>query len=310
MIAISTEATQLAPLCPMRELLPKDVACVIAVKNEELRLPDILRHHRNLGISRFLIIDNGSSDGTVRYLLDQPDVDLWHTSQPYSDARLGAAWYDEITRTYGRNRWYLVIDADELFVYPGMESIKLVELCQILSRQGKVTLRAPMIDMYPKGNIGENVYSQGDSLIAHSPYFDGQGYRYKRTRNGGFVLTGGPRTRLLSADDGSFYHVLEKYPLRFLGDDEPINNVHIHPRADLTLRPTAALLHFKFLPDFKIKIDEALDSGQHWKESREYKVYNNHFSQLASPWFQGSEKYESPESLVKNRLIARPKITP
>ena len=310
MTAISAETTQLAPRSPIRRLLSDELACVIAVKNEELRLPDILRHHRDLGISRFLIIDNGSSDGTVQYLLNQPDVDLWHTSRPYSDARLGAAWYDAITHTYGRNRWYLIIDADELFVYPGMESIKLFELCQVLSRQGKVTLRAPMIDMYPKGNIGEKVYSQGDSLIAHSPYFDGQGYRYKKTRNGGFVLTGGPRSRLLSTNARNFYHVLEKYPLRFLGNDESINNVHIHPRVDLTLRPTAALLHFKFLPDFKIKIDEALDSEQHWKESREYKVYNDHFFQLASPWFQGSEKYESPESLVKHRLIAKPEIAP
>lgn len=297
--------SHLNPVKSIRELCATDLPCIIAVKNERLRLPDVLRHHRSLGVTRFLIVDNGSTDNTCDFLLTQPDVDLWVTSQPYSQANLGADWYDEISRRYGRNRWYLIIDADELLVYPGMDKLPLPALCERLTNSRQLTIRAPMIDMYPAGNIYDQEYRAGSSLIEHSSYFDGDSYRYRKTKSGGLVLTGGPRTRIISGESRPFYHVLEKYPLRFLAERETIINVHIHPAANLRTPPTAALLHFKFLPDFKDKVDDALVTQQHWRGSREYKAYERHLSPLTSPWYRHSKKYESPDTLVQARLIVK-----
>jgi NAD(P)-dependent dehydrogenase (short-subunit alcohol dehydrogenase family) len=278
---------------------------MMATRNERLRLPDILRHHRRLGVTRFLIVDNGSSDGTIKLLEAQPDVDLWLTEQPYSEAELGARWYNELAVRYGQNRWYLIIDADEMLVYPGMSTYRLPELCAWLTSKQVVTIRAPMIDLYPKGLVHECHYESGDRLIETFSYFDGDSYGYRRTRSGGLVLTGGPRARLLSSSSDPFQNVLEKYPLRFWRQDERLRSLHLHPGVSLRTPPVAALLHFKFMPDFQQKVEEALETGQHWRGSQEYRHYAQQIEALSCPYYAGSLRYRDPESLVSAGLIKK-----
>ena len=62
------------------------------VRNEAVRLPFWLEHHRRLGVGHFLIVDNASDDGTPAFLADQPDVSLWHTDDSYRMSRFGVDW--------------------------------------------------------------------------------------------------------------------------------------------------------------------------------------------------------------------------
>ena len=57
------------------------------VRNERVRLPFFLRYYRKLGVDHFLIVDNGSDDGSREYLAEQPDVSLWATGAGYKQAR-------------------------------------------------------------------------------------------------------------------------------------------------------------------------------------------------------------------------------
>ena len=65
----------------------KDILAASTMRNEMLRLPHFLDHHRKLGINHFLIVDNGSEDGTRDYLAGQPDVSLWSTDHSYRLSR-------------------------------------------------------------------------------------------------------------------------------------------------------------------------------------------------------------------------------
>ena len=47
------------------------------MRNERDLLPLFLDHYRKLGIARFVIVDNDSSDGSHEWLIDQPDVELY-----------------------------------------------------------------------------------------------------------------------------------------------------------------------------------------------------------------------------------------
>src|SRR5262249_15628935 len=69
-IELASQAYGLEPITgrPV-ELHDDDIVVVIAVRNERLRLPYLLEHHRRLGATRFLVIDNGSDDGSVELLL-------------------------------------------------------------------------------------------------------------------------------------------------------------------------------------------------------------------------------------------------
>ena len=52
----------------------KDILVLSTLRNERVRLPYFLRYDRNLGVGHFLLVDNGSDDGTREYLAAQEDV--------------------------------------------------------------------------------------------------------------------------------------------------------------------------------------------------------------------------------------------
>src|SRR5258705_2465086 len=79
-------------------------------RNEALRLPAFLRHYRGLGVDRFFIVDNDSSDGSIEYLAGQPDVQLFCTSRRYREARSGIDWLNALLRTFGVVAWCVTVD--------------------------------------------------------------------------------------------------------------------------------------------------------------------------------------------------------
>ena len=54
----------------------RDTEFAVTVRNEIVRLPYFLDYYRRLGAGHFLVVDNGSDDGTHEYLADQPDVSV------------------------------------------------------------------------------------------------------------------------------------------------------------------------------------------------------------------------------------------
>ena len=73
-------------------LRPSDIVLLATERNERVRLPFFLRYYRDLGVDHFLIVDNGSDDGSREYLAAQPDVSLWHTQAGYKAAHFGVDW--------------------------------------------------------------------------------------------------------------------------------------------------------------------------------------------------------------------------
>jgi hypothetical protein len=70
--------------------------------------------------------------------------------------------------------------------------------------------------------------------------------------------------------------------------------------------PQGSLLHFKFLSDFRAKVDEALASREHWNNSLEYQRYHDwlcspHRVPLYEPSL--SRRYSGPHSLIDAQLM-------
>ena len=173
----------------------------LVVQNEQDRLPDTLAHHRRLGVERFFAIDNSSTDGTVDYLLAQPDTHVFVTDDAYQDARLGIDWLETLLQDYGMDRWCLVIDADEHFVYPDCESMGIVELSQALDARELNCLATLFVDLYADEAITKTTLRSGESLIECCRYFDQTGY-YNFPPQGSCLprIYGGVRARLFWPD--------------------------------------------------------------------------------------------------------------
>jgi hypothetical protein len=177
-------AEQLAPIRHAGPLKPGDIALIAVVRNEALRLPLFFEHYRKLGVTHFLMVDNASDDSTPDLLLAAPLADVFHTEASYNEACSGIYWFNGLARAYCLGHWTLMADADELFVYDGMESHDLSHLTAWLDRNRQDRVFALMIDVYPPGVIGETGLPI-EANLQRSCWFDTTGYACSAVRPAG-----------------------------------------------------------------------------------------------------------------------------
>ncbi len=125
------------------------VTTFVNIKNEMLHLPEFLRHHRGIGVRRFVFVDNMSADAGPAFLAAQPDVILYRTSEDFQTSNAGMRWVNTLRERHGGGGWCLYADADEAFTYPGWEAMKLDQLTAYLDEEGSDALWAFMLDVYP-----------------------------------------------------------------------------------------------------------------------------------------------------------------
>lgn len=252
-----------------RPLRPDDIPLVFNTHNDLKLMPSFLAHYRQLGVTRFICVDDVSSDGTREFLLSQADVDVWGSPLRYRDARRGREWRETLFERYGADRWYLNVDSDEFLFYQDCERQPLDRLIRALESRGEKRLAAPMLDMYPVGSLGSATLDDDDRMPWEiADHFDGAGYDLTHTKRA-LSITGGPRKRKFS-----YELELMKYPVIFW-DRECSLGVSIHqplPFQRNFLPISGVLLHFKFFADYKEKIEEAVADGQYFDGAAAYRT--------------------------------------
>lgn len=282
------------------------VRAFICVRNEAHRLPFLLQYHRRLGVSRFFIVDNDSSDGTSDYLLTEPDVHLWQSKDGYKDNGFGTAWLKELLNAFAPDQWALILDADEFLVYPGCEQADLKVVCDFLDRRNFRVLPTLLLDMYSDRPVIETAHESGQDIRAVCAYFDSGEYLVNPATG---YIHGGVRHRLFKPVDpiSESPIVLSKFALRrWL----PGNDLDRGPHR--TFLPgagsralTGALLHFKFIDTFVRRAQEESIRKEHWNEASEYAGYVRRFAAEPGLCLMGprSVRYEDSEQLVRLGLM-------
>lgn len=310
--AVLAEHTRavLSPLHqPSFDRATREPVVISVVKNEHDRLADFLRHYREAGIERFFFIDNGSTDGTVEFLCRQQDCHVRQIVAPF-DWRKKHGWItlaiDMIGR--GRDQWYIYVDADEHMVFDGFGKLSFGDLARRMEAHGIKRVRGMLVDMYRDGPLLGSTYEPGTRLLEAYPYFDSTGYDERRFRE---IMSrkGGPRQRVFGPADASFRPEMSKYPLFKLSSyDVFANPHHVWPYAANFASPCIlGLLHFKFLPDTIRRIEAAVQNGDYWGGSIEYKCYQKVLARNPDQTLmsESSCRYEGPDSLLDARLIER-----
>ncbi len=234
----------LNPMDSLNEVDPDEVVVLASVRDEALRIPDFVRHHRQLGVDRFIIVDNGSTDGTRDHLTGD-DIILLHTSDDYVTAGLGMRWMNEIVARLATGTWCIFLDADEQLVFPGCETHCVQELTAYLDDFGYDACAGFMLDMHAATFEEQRSVREGDRLLDVCPWFTND-YRFQPLIESPYTtVRGGVREAQL----GIKYREQTKSPfvkagsgVQFLSSSHETTPARI---ADLS----TVLLHFKFLGD-------------------------------------------------------------
>ncbi len=286
----------------------KDIVLFTHIYNEMNRLPFFLEHYRKLGISKFIIIDNNSTDNCQEFLLSQSDVHIFWTNSCHLQSSSGMSWIKSLKDKYiPENSWYLVVDADEFLVYPNYEQKPLNILIDYMEENTYQALPSFMLDMYAKTIKEQLTIQPTDNFIKASPFF----YNYYR-----FIDNIIPP--FFDVYGGIFYKLsnqmirLVKVPLvkntkdlhYIMGNHNttPVNFSDI----------TSCLLHFKFIGDFQSNSKMMVQEKRHYAGSIMYKHYQDIFNNQEINEFDFSKLdksiyYENSIQLVELKLLKNPK---
>lgn len=278
-----------------------DIIVFSTLRDENPRLPFFLEYYRDLGVDHFIIVDNGSQDGGAEYLAEQSDVSLWKTNGSYKSSRFGADWLNYLQRKYGSDHWILTVDPDELFVFPFCDSRSVRALTDWLDSSNIRSFGAMLLDMYPKGRLGDASYQRGQDPLEIANWFDPGNYTIsKNPLFWNLWIQGGPRARMFFGKEPERAPALNKIPLvKWQKNYVYVSSTHnLLPRG-LNLvydevggeKASGVLLHTKFLDMFAAKANEELLRNQHYADGQEYKAYAAGNDQNPDLWCKWSEKY-------------------
>lgn len=253
------------------------------LRDELVRLPYFFEYYRKLGIDHFLMVDNGSQDGTREFLADQPDTSVWLAKGLYRKSRFGVDWLNFLQSKYAHGHWSLVVDPDEFLVFPYCDSRPLCALTDWLDTGEIRSFSAMLLDMYPKGALEKFHYRSGQNPFEIAKWFDSGNYTIeKNPLYGNLWIQGGPRARIHFADAPRQAPALNKVPLvKWNKSYVYVSSTHlILPRGLNRVyesaggeKPSGMLLHAKFLNTLSDKANEELRRNQHYADGREYQRY-------------------------------------
>ncbi|MDQ3862514.1 MAG: glycosyltransferase family 2 protein [Actinomycetota bacterium] len=257
-----------------------ELVVLCLVRDGEPWMRSFVEHYFSLGARHLIFLDNGSTDGTVSAASEHDGVTVLRTKMPF-DADLAGARGQDVMRRYlierfGKGRWSLYVDIDELFDYPYSDVIGLGSFLRYLNSNSYTAVRAQMLDMFPERPLLEPTDEPDEPLKEVHRFYDISRLERRSRRKGYNVLgsaeiewfKGGLRRTVFELPGP----LLTKHPLVYSDgvlEPHPPHGVRNARIADVS----CVLFHYKFLKHFREQILRAVEEGQYHHNSFAYKRY-------------------------------------
>jgi len=207
-------------------------------------LPHYLAHYRGLGVKAFL-------------------------------SENGVAWHLTLLANLRVGRWSLVVDADELLVYPNWAQTSLEDLLSGEAFKGADAARIFMLDMYPQGPLSAADFTSGGPF-AEAGFTDRTPFLRETTGRGPYcnsaTVTSALRHRLLPWSRPDLF-VSQKYSLlKYQPWMRP--SAGFHYVGDIKPSTTELIFaHFKYNAQFHQKAVNEAARKQFYNNAEEYQKY-------------------------------------
>ena len=253
--------------------IEREITLITVAKNESNRLPWFLAYYRNLGVTRFVFVDDHSTDTSRAFLLEQPDVHLYLAHETYAQGYSGVRWINDLARRHATRGWVLYVDVDEAFVSPGIEGRGLRPLTAYMESNGHEAMSGFMLDMYSDGP--DVMRRHSDDYLKNYPLFENSYCRIP-TKNCPYYFQHGGLRRHFGEKEN-----LTKTPL-FRGGRDIVLRFSSHVISPAVLSDvTCAVLHYKFVDHataaFEVDLQENVRNGKCKARHRNYLKYYKGF---------------------------------
>ncbi len=149
---------------------PDEVILIALVRNGSYYLDAFFAHYRAMGITHFVFIDNGSTDDTIDRIKAEPGTVIDQSTLPLAE-------YEDLIRAYpanayGRDRWCLYVDMDEMLDFAGRTTHGIHALTSYMTAQGHTAMIGQMLEMFPKAALQDVADMPFDQVLEDFAYFD------------------------------------------------------------------------------------------------------------------------------------------
>ena len=224
---------------------------LVLVRNGRSYVKSFVEHYFALGAKHLVFLDNGSTDGTVEALKEYDNVTVLRTGVPYKTYNVAMKRY--LIERFGRGRWTLSLDVDELFDYPYSDVVGLGALLGYLNEHRYTAVVCYMLDMFSEKPLSEYDTAEEDEPLKERYRF----YDISEVRTQGYrdigdignvvsneeieVLQGGVQRKVFRISP-----LLTKHCLLFLDDELRPMDLSDHWAGGARVADfTGLLLHYK-----------------------------------------------------------------
>lgn len=289
-----------------------ELVVLVLLRNGRPYIKPFIEHYFSLGVKHIVFLDNGSTDGTVEALQNYENVTVLRSRLPFKKYNITLKQY--LVERFGRGRWTLNADIDELFEYPYSDVVSLKALLRYLNDNFYTAVVTYMLDMFPETLLSaDSPATDYESLKELHRFYDISDVRtldYGEVGDIGNVvanerieiLQGGVMQRVFGTSP-----LLTKHPLIFLDDRLTPHDLSDHWVGNARIADfTALFLHYKLSANLyglvRREIEERRYNNLHGKYDKIHKVLAEAPSLLMRN--DTSKELKSVNELVGTRFVS------
>lgn len=249
-----------------------ELIVVCLVKDGLPWVRSFVEHYFSLGVKHIVFLDNGSTDGTVDACSRYDGVTVLRTKAPFRGNEGNMRRY--LIDRFGKGRWSLCVDMDELFDYPYSDIVALDSLLGYLNSKSYTAVTGRMLDMFPEELLSNRAHELDEAWQEAHRFYDISGLERVRMSEDDDVL----RNNVFDSDEVAvrfrggirdnvfgLHPNLTKYPLVF--SDGTLRHFGVHQVRNARVSDfTCVLFHYKFY---------AFSLQEYWRKALEHKNNKN-----------------------------------
>ncbi len=147
-----------------------ELVVLCLVRNGRPYVRSFVEHYSSMGAKHMVFLDNGSTDGTVEALKSYDNVTVLRSGLPFKRYQMLMKRY--LIERFGRGRWTLSVDMDELFDYPYSDVVSLGSLLRYLNEGSYTGVVVQMLDMFPERPISDAASDEDEPLKELHRFYD------------------------------------------------------------------------------------------------------------------------------------------